>query len=71
MGARSTDDGVKAAATSSMTVLTGVTGAYDGKVYKYNPPRPYGTWNDVLKEGRAAGDLRLWKTAAVWPGVVG
>ena len=71
VGARSTDDGVKAAATSSMTVLTGVTGAYDGKVYKYNPPRPYGTWNDVLKEGRAAGDLRLWKTAAVWPSVVG
>lgn len=35
VGARSTDDGVKAAATSSMKVLTGVTGAYDSKAHKW------------------------------------
>ena len=68
-GARSTDDGVKAAATSSMEVLTGVTGTYDVKNHMYKPPGPHGTWNEVLEQGRAARGLRLWKTSAVWPGI--
>lgn len=68
-GDRRTDDGVKAAATSSMEVLTGVRGAYDVTVHKYTPPKPYGTWNEVLQRGRESGSLRLWQAAAVWPGI--
>jgi len=67
-GDRATDDGVKAAATSSMEVLTGVTGTYDTRSQRYTPPKPYRTWNDVLDHGRATRGLRLWKPAAVWPG---
>jgi hypothetical protein len=60
-GSRSTDDGVKAAATSSMSVLTGVEGAYYGG--KYRPPAASDTWREVVLQG----GLRLWNPAAVWP----
>lgn len=43
---RSTDDGVSAAATNSMEVVTGFRGTYaDGK---YNPPKGYDSWEDVV-----------------------
>jgi hypothetical protein len=64
--ARSTDDGVKAAATSSMQVLTGVTGTYDGIAGKYKPPKECRSWAEVVEQGRAKRGLRLWKPAAVW-----
>jgi hypothetical protein len=44
---RSTDDGVSAAATNSMEVITGFRGNYaDGQ---YNPPKGYESWEDVVE----------------------
>jgi hypothetical protein len=37
-GCRGTDDGVKAAATNTMEVITGYKGSYEGNHYKYAPP---------------------------------
>lgn len=66
IGARATDDGVKAAATSSMSVLTGVEGAYDSATAKFQPPRPYHDWGQVVEDGIRARGLRLWNPRAVW-----
>lgn len=49
-GSRSTDDGVKAAATDSMAVLTGFQGSYDPQRGAYLPPAPYRTWNEVVRQ---------------------
>lgn len=49
-GARTTDDGVKAAATDSMFKLTGVRGKYDANQSSYNPPAPYNNWAEVVQE---------------------
>lgn len=49
-GSRCTDDGVKAAATDSMAVLTGIKGAYDPKHGAYLPPVPYRTWDEVVRQ---------------------
>jgi hypothetical protein len=65
-GARATDDGVKAAATSSMFALTGVEGTYDAAVCKYQPPHPYSDWEEVVHQRI----LRLWNEEAVWPSPV-
>ena len=43
---RSTDDGVSAAATNSMEVITGLRGNYAGG--QYNPPAGYDSWEDVV-----------------------
>ena len=48
-GARCTDDGVKAAATDSMAVLTGVPGRHDPSPGAYQPPSPCHTWEDVVE----------------------
>jgi hypothetical protein len=45
---RATDDGVKAAATSSMYAMTGVEGTYNKKTYSYEPPAPYRNWDEVI-----------------------
>jgi hypothetical protein len=68
-GSRATDDGVKAAATSSMSVLTGVAGEYDPARGRYQPPPPYSNWGAVVNDGLRRGDLRLWKAPAVWQSV--
>ena len=47
-GSRCTDDGVKAAATDSMAMLTGVEGRYDPHRCAYLPPPPYRTWREVV-----------------------
>lgn len=47
-GSRCTDDGVKAAATDSMAVLTGFVGHYDISRTAYLPPAPYRTWAEVV-----------------------
>ena len=47
-GSRCTDDGVKAAATDSMAVLTGVAGSYSIKQGAYLPPQPYHSWKEVV-----------------------
>jgi hypothetical protein len=51
-GSRCTDDGVKAAATDSMAVLTGVAGRYDPHRGAYLPPEPYRTWGEVVRHTR-------------------
>jgi hypothetical protein len=59
---RSTDDGVKAAATDSMFKLTGVKGQYNKSSFKYLPPAQNKTWKDVV----ATHNLRLWNDKLVW-----
>ena len=49
-GSRCTDDGVKAAATDSMAVLTGIEGRYDPQRGAYLSPAPYRTWDDVVRQ---------------------
>lgn len=66
VGSRATDDGVKAAATSSMSVLTGVEGQYDPGRGKYQPPQPYRTWEVVVNDGMRTRHLQLWNPLAVW-----
>ena len=54
-GHRCTDDGVKAAATNSMTVLTGIEGQYDSFNNTYDPPSEYRNWAEVVHKN----NLRL------------
>jgi hypothetical protein len=54
-GARATDDGVKAAATSSMHAVTGIQGHYDAARAMYLPPMGYRNWGDCV----ARNSLRL------------
>ena len=62
-GSRVTDDGVKAAATSSMMTLTGIEGKYNLSTNTYDPPAAYRTWGDLLKQERVqlrlAGNLKV------------
>jgi hypothetical protein len=61
-GARATDDGVKAAATSSMSVMTGVPGQYDKTRGIYQPPAPYRHWEAVVQhQGLSFGDSGHWQ----------
>ncbi len=64
-GSRATDDGVKAAATSSMFALTGVAGTYAPASGKYQPPRPYRHWGAVVDDEMRTRGLRLWNPLAV------
>lgn len=48
LGARVTDDGVKAAATDTMFVLTGIKGSYSRDLNKYIPPTNFTNWNEVV-----------------------
>ena len=62
-GARATDDGVKAAATDAMRVLTGIEGRYDARLQGYQPPPPYRTWEQLVRNQglrlRVADNLRV------------
>lgn len=49
-GSRSTDDGVKAAATDSMTVLAQIQGRYDQARTAYLPPTPYDCWQNLVED---------------------
>jgi hypothetical protein len=49
-GKRSTDDGVKAAATSLCESMTGITGQYDTTTHKFNPPTPFKDWQGVISQ---------------------
>ena len=66
IGSRMTDDGVKAAATNSMSALTQVEGVYDSHLNKYQPPKPFSTWKDVVDDGMNQGVLRLWDETKIW-----
>lgn len=50
IGSRATDDGVKAAATSSMAAMTGVEGVYNPLTFMYEPPQEYRTWGEVVSQ---------------------
>lgn len=49
VGSRTTDDGVKAAATNTMEVMTGIEGRYCVDTQKYLAPEPFGNWYAVVK----------------------
>ena len=67
LNCRCTDDGVKAAATNSMEVLTGVAGSYDESANKYLPSEPFigRQWKEVVEKGQAERGLRLWDPAVL------
>ena len=48
LGARSTDDGVKAAATNLMQVMTGIEGIYNPQINRYSQSSRYEHWQDVI-----------------------
>lgn len=48
VGMRATDDGVKAAATSAMTVMTGCQGQYDKRSNCYVPDKGFRNWKEVV-----------------------
>jgi hypothetical protein len=52
INARSTDDGVKAAATNMMMVMTGIEGRYDPRLYRYLPPAEYADWREVVLKNK-------------------
>ena len=52
IGSRATDDGVKAAATDSMAVMTGVKGRYNARTHQYEPPEEYCNWNRVVSKNQ-------------------
>ncbi len=52
IGARSTDDGVKAAATNVMQVMTGIEGMYNPQLDRYCQPVKYQNWQDVIFKNR-------------------
>jgi ADP-ribosylglycohydrolase len=49
-GARSTDDGVKAAATDAMFALTGFRGRYEPSAASYLPPEGTASWESLVLE---------------------
>jgi hypothetical protein len=49
IGSRATDDGVKAAATDTMRVMTGVAGRYNRLTYQYEAGKT-AVWNDIVQE---------------------
>ena len=59
------DDGVMAATTNSMSVLTRVEGVYDSHLNKYQPPKPFSTWKEVVDRKLSEGKLRLWNLELV------
>lgn len=48
LGLRATDDGVKAAASSTMFAMTGLKGSYSRENYAYLPPANFHNWNEVI-----------------------
>lgn len=65
-GSRATDDGVKAAATSTIGSMTGVEGSYSTSKHGYLPPAQYRTWEEPVVENglriEAHGRLRVYST---------
>lgn len=57
-GARTTDDGVKAAATSAMMTMTGFEGVYDPRYWKYLPPAGFALWEDVVRRNNLVIQVR-------------
>lgn len=57
-GARATDDGVKAAATNTMMVMTGIEGRYNSQAFQYCPPATYSTWEDAISRHKLQLQIR-------------
>jgi hypothetical protein len=57
LGARSTDDGVKAAATNLMEVMTGIQGRYDCRTERYCQPVTYQSWKEVVVKNKIQLDI--------------
>ncbi|MBN2503321.1 MAG: hypothetical protein JXB38_21275 [Anaerolineales bacterium] len=66
VGSRATDDGVKAAATNSMAVMTGIAGRYHHEKTCYEPPQGYATWGDVVHTNQIR--IRVQGNLSVVPG---
>lgn len=58
IGNRATDDGVKAAATNAIGIITGHVGRYDDAVFKYHPPEPWSVWEEVVRENNLSIRVR-------------
>jgi hypothetical protein len=65
VGSRATDDGVKAAATNSMSVLCGIEGFYDKDLYQYRQPSKYRNWGEVVDENNLK--LNVEKNICIQP----
>jgi len=65
LGSRATDDGVKAAATSSMAAITGVEGTYNPRTHTYDPPPGYRNWNELVQ--RAGLQIKVSDNLLVLP----
>ena len=50
LGDRATDDGVKAAATNTMQIMTGFEGKYSQDKNMYLPPQTYSNWWEVVSK---------------------
>ena len=48
VGSRQTDDGVKAAATDTMRVMTNIEGEYNKRTFRYEPPTVFRNWDQVV-----------------------
>jgi hypothetical protein len=48
VGSRQTDDGVKAAATDTMRVMTNYEGTYNKRTFRYEPPTLFRNWDQVV-----------------------
>ena len=63
-GSRIADDGVKAAATNSMALITGIEGSYYKNHFKYIPPSEYSCWREVVYKNKLTlkvnGNLSLY-----------
>jgi hypothetical protein len=65
VGSRATDDGVKAAATNVMAVMTGIEGEYDPQLNQYGPPAGYRNWEEVILTNEI--QLEVNKNLIVFP----
>ena len=64
-GSRNTDDGVKAAATNSMEVMTGIEGEYNPVTYHYEPPTKYRDWAAVVEQNNLR--IKVEKNLSILP----
>lgn len=58
VGKRSTDDGVKAAASNSMATITGTQGKYNKSLNKYLPPSQYSSWDNLVTKQHLTLDVK-------------
>lgn len=58
IGSRATDDGVKAAATDSMAVMTAVQGNYNVQTNTYSQSEEYENWEAVVIKNKIQLDVK-------------